>query len=95
MGVRCFMVHETTRFHAQLRRFVYRSHGLCPAKGGYHNADGPDIGTVEGVKDDDGYWLLDTIERQHMPPKDDPRWPTKCDGCDYRFTDDASQVRPC
>ena len=59
----------------------------------YHNADGPSLGIVEGVRDAEGYWSLDAVERKIMPPKDDPLWPAKCDGCDYHFTDaDERQV---
>lgn len=88
MGVKCFMVTETERFHASLRRFVYSSKSTpCPGPYKTHNADGPEIGIVVGVRDSEGYWSLDAIEDATRPPKDDPRWPKKCDSCDYLFAD--------
>jgi hypothetical protein len=87
MGVKCFMVTETNRFRASLRRFVYSSQAKCPGPSTYHNADGPELGILEGIRDEDGFWNLTRLEAKHRPPKDDPRWPVKCDSCDYRFTD--------
>lgn len=88
MSVKCFMVTETDRFRASLRRFVFSSKAKCPGPSEYHNADGPEIGIVTGIKSADGFWSLDSIEKQYTPPRDDPRWPKKCDSCEYLFTDD-------
>ncbi len=93
MSVKCFMVHETNRWRATLRRYGAGADNCGGKKGSYHNADGPEIGIVEGVKGANGCWNLTEFERQLMPPKDDPRWPTKCDACDYLFQrTDAWQV---
>lgn len=89
MSVKCFMVTETDRFRASLRRFVYSSKSTpCPGPWKMHNADGPEIGIFVGIKNADGYWSLDRMEEANRPPKDDPRWPKKCDSCDYLFTDE-------
>lgn len=38
-------------------------------------------------------WEAPIIAVQEMPPKDDPRWPTECDRCGYKFADtDTWQV---
>ena len=92
MSLKCFMIHETTRFRATLRRYGAGDHN-CGTKGAYHNAEGPEIAIIEGVKDARGCWDLTEHERRLMPPKDDPRWPAKCDACDYLFqTTDPWQV---
>lgn len=86
----CFLITSKDIARIYLRR--YRSSAKkdtpCPAPMGYHNADGPVLGEFPQP--------LDPIERVwHSPigaPDDidhaDPRWPIKCDSCDYRFTDD-------
>lgn len=86
MGVKCFMVHATERFRLTLRRYVHSDRGTCPGEMTYHNAHGPEIGIIDGVKSEDGCWSLTAMEKQHAPPHEDSRWPTKCDGCDYQFT---------
>ena len=86
MSVKCFLVTETPRFRASLRRFTYSSHSTCAAHPTWgHDATSPMIAVIEGVKTADGYWDLDKTEKGHMPPRDDPRWPVKCDACDYLF----------
>ena len=86
MSVKCFMVHETTRFRATLRRFTFSSVTDCPGRPKCgHDASSAEIGVLEGYRRPDGCWDLAEIERANTPPRDDPRWPTKCDACDYRF----------
>ena len=87
MGVKCFMVTDTDRFRASLRRFVYSSKSTpCPGPYKTHNADGPEIGVVVGARDAEGYWSVD--DEKFTPPHDDSRWPKKCDSCDYLFKDE-------
>jgi hypothetical protein len=55
MGVKCFMVHETDRFRARLRRFTYGSKAKCagrPQCG--HDASSDVIEIIKGVKDPEG-----------------------------------------
>ena len=86
MGVKCFMAHETGRFRTRLRRFTFSSKSDCAGRKNWgHDASSDLIGVVEGIKTSDGYWDLSALEKAHMPPKDDPRWPTKCEACDYVF----------
>lgn len=88
MGVKCFMVTHTDRYRLSLRRFVFSSDASkCPGNGGYHNASGPEIAVVTASKDPDGHYNLTRLERENSVPHDDPRWPRKCDGCDYQFTE--------
>ena len=84
MAVKCFMVHETGRFRATLRRFTLGASVKCTAHSWGHDASSAKIGVVEGVRSERGYWDLDAIEKKHMPAKDDPRWPTQC-ACGYVF----------
>jgi len=81
--VKCFMVFETSRFRASLRRYALREEDKCP-QGGYHTADGPEIGILEGAKDPNGFWSWQSFE-VHKPPDTDSRWPLKCGRCDYLF----------
>lgn len=89
MGIQCFMVVDTGRVEKRLRRFVWRQQAPCPGLFGYHNAS-IDIGENDAIYSDGGKYLADLT---HTVPKDDPRWPAKCDGCGYLFTDeDPRQV---
>jgi hypothetical protein len=85
VGVKCFLVTPTDQCRRWLRRYVSSAKATCTGAHGYHNA----------------MTLLDEIERKFDPtrdcwpivppsgvPHEDPRWPVKCDGCDYRFTVD-------
>lgn len=92
MSVKCFFVEPTDRCRRSLRRYHHSSDESqrCPAGMGYHNASTP----------------LDVVSRPFDPaqkvwvaiadpniPRDDPRWPRKCDHCDYLFVEaDAWQI---
>lgn len=85
-SIRCFLVEPTTRYRVNLRR--YNKDLKCPANGWCHNTD-VFIGTRE-------------VPGEHPPigdtfPHDDPRWPQKCDFCDYRFveTDEWQENHDC
>lgn len=84
MSVKCFFIEPTDRCKRWLRRYVGSSQAKCPGPMGYHNAQ----------------TFLDEIdrpfdkERDCWPvappsgvPHENPRWPAKCEGCDYRFMD--------
>lgn len=88
MTVKCFMVHQTTRFRASLRRFTWNSGSQCAGRKDWgHDASSAPICVIEGIKNAHGCWDLDAQERRHMPAHDDPRWPVKCEACDYRFVE--------
>jgi len=78
MSWTCFVVEKTNKFVESLRR--YAGEKKCPGKMTYHNAS-VKIGVIEwetkwnGMGDDSF-------------PHDDPRWPKKCDYCDYEFVDE-------
>lgn len=82
MSVECFFVVPTMRTRRSLRRYSDRDHS-CGAGLSYHNADGP---VVDEIPDEiiDGHW--DAVRADNWP-HDDPRWPGKCDACEYRFVD--------
>jgi hypothetical protein len=80
--VACFLLEGTDTVRRRLRRYTWTADGgLCPALGGLGHqgfapwTDVPLEWSTEGGRrhyrtpDDDA------------PPRDDPRWPTRCDGC--------------
>ncbi len=80
---RCFIMQETNRVARWLRRYVSANDigvRLCEPLGMHQAAvrieDGPLIWSSDhtSVSTDPMTW-----------PTDDPRWPTKCDACDYEF----------
>lgn len=77
----CFFIVPANRTRLSLRRYSH-THD-CPGRPGYHNADGPAIDVVPD-RIEHGAW---TARAPDDWPHDDPRWPAKCDGCDYRFLD--------
>lgn len=84
MGVKCFMVEPGARAYPMLRRYSNAPEGTrpCPGPMGYHNADGPRVGILE-ARVVENHWRWDKFST----PRNDPRWPAKCDHCDYRFTE--------
>ena len=88
MGVRCFLVTCVGRARRYLRRYVQHAEGVCPGPHGYHQA-WTLIDVVEEHVGTDGYF---PATPQDWDPQD-PRWPLKCQGCDYVFLDtDIRQV---
>jgi hypothetical protein len=75
--VRCFLSEPTEFGNESLRRYVSRGSGRDCATG-YHNAS-VSLGEVSYPHDGHGGWGKDDLD--HV----DPRWPTKCSGCDYLF----------
>lgn len=80
--IQCFLMTPIARGRFSLRRYEKRMDasgaGTCPGRYGYHNAD---VSLGEDDYPDDGYFGGDL----NTVPHDDPRWPSKCDGCPYVF----------
>lgn len=80
--VKCFMLDDTDNLKRWLRRYS-ATDAKCKGKT-YHN------GMVE--LDIIKYPIQTTIEAMEWP-ETDPRWPKKCEDCDYQFTEkDPFQV---
>lgn len=81
--IRCFLVEEIGLVKLSLRR--YSSGSECSGHPyGYHNAT-VDLGEHPAQYQE--YKGRQTLGLMPRPPKDDPRWPVKCDHCDYFFVD--------
>jgi hypothetical protein len=79
--IACFLMEYTGVTRFTLRRYVCSRADKCPGKQGYHNAHAPFQDSTE--------------ETLPEPEASDPRWPTKCEGCDYQFKPgDEWQVFP-
>lgn len=74
----CFWCVPTARAKESLRRYSINSGIKCPSQYTYHNASVP-IGETDYPLDDYNGYGLDNLAH------DDPRWPKKCDHCDYLF----------
>ncbi len=69
--IKCFFLQDTGELRYSLRRYVSGSTCDCVNGKGYHDAM---VHLCDGG--DPG-----------RPDKSDPRWPTKCDKCEYVFQD--------
>lgn len=87
MPVKCFLLTLTNQSRRTLRCFSSTNSGkTCPGPFGYHNAVAF-LDTVASESADDVGRRAEPSERATLA------WPTKCDHCDYRFTDDdESQI---
>ena len=84
MTVQCFFVEPTDRCRRWLRRYVSSSEAKCPGPMSYHDAQTflDEIRRpLDAMK---GTW---PVASESGVPHEDSRWPVKCEGCDYRFTD--------
>lgn len=75
-----FFIAPTNRYKKSFRRYASHGKDCCPGRfKSFHNAS-PVIETV----------TADEHPRSGRDPETetDPRWPTKCEGCDYEFTDE-------
>jgi hypothetical protein len=78
--IRCFLLHPLPRRRQWLLR---RSHAgaVCRSRTGEHRAK---------VRIEDGEFPHPPPPKSEAPEwiryRDDPRWPTRCDFCDYLFT---------
>lgn len=88
-GIQTFFIVPAGLVRVWLRRYLASDEGKkCPGKYKYHNAMAL-VGDVASRKDAKGY--LEYIDVSVY--NDDPRWPAKCDYCDYHFgIDDQFQV---
>lgn len=82
MSVQCFMLRATERERRALRRYVHREGESCAAPYRFHAASTP-IGEGVIVRSSDGYMAT---PQEH--DRNDPRWPAKCEHCEYVFRDD-------
>lgn len=76
--VACFLLEETGKVEQKLRRFSVGDTPACSHGYSYHNAmfTLPDrLFVPVGETIPSAVW-----------PADDPRWPVKCEACDYEFT---------
>lgn len=94
--IQCFWIDPTDRATVSLRRYARVESAPCPGKYGYHNAHTP-IGECgvwsEPLASDPQHtgWRFEIKDGD--VPADDPRWPVKCEYCEYRFTEnDTRQV---
>ncbi len=74
--IECFLLHPTKTYRVNLRRYTRDSR--CPANDWCHNAD-----AFMAVEEHEA---APTNGDEH--PHDDPRWPAKCDRCDYTFVEE-------
>lgn len=89
MPIRCFLVVETGISRVSLRRFRYSTKSKCPAQDSPYSCC--DASVVIG--EEPTRWVRKThgeregvyLESPEPPPRDDPRWPTKCAYCGYEF----------
>lgn len=72
-----FFCEDTGIMRRSLRRYSSGEGVKCPSQYGYHNAQ---------VHLDDEARGDETMSGD-LWPHDDRRWPSKCDNCDYRFTE--------
>jgi hypothetical protein len=85
MGIKCFFVEPTERAKRSLRRYSANPDLKCSGSYRYHNAHAAlDEAQRPFDKEKDCWHELPDPKIPH----DDPRWPVKCDACDYRFTAD-------
>lgn len=85
--IKCFWIEPLGITRTTLRRYHSSSDETqkCSGKFSYHNAHGPVIGEFKEIRNEKGY--IDTYENEPKLENTDPRWPKKCDHCDYEFTD--------
>jgi len=74
--IKCFLVRPTSRYRQSLRRYSNDQRD-CPGKMGYHDAHF-DL----GISEQPGYSY-----ESARPANSDPRWPAKCDSCEFHFAE--------
>lgn len=86
--IRCMFFEDQKITRYTLRRYGGTRCGIFY----YHNAHSPVIAETPDLPNPDGIRGNNPPEK---PAKDDPRWPTKCERCEYQFTDtDEFQIFP-
>lgn len=89
--IKCTFWETLQRSTYYLRRYSSSSNEKCQGGGSYHNALSKEpLATTDDTPNAEG------IVCNNSPPAPahgDPRWPTKCDKCDYQFNEfDTHQV---
>lgn len=79
----CFWVEPTDREHRSLRRYAPSDEKKCPGTMGYHNASVPWMEDAPAIRTPEGYHSF--LPESEWPERTDPRWPTRCEHCDYEF----------
>lgn len=79
-----FFCEETDRRQRSLRRYAMEAAGKCPGPGGYHNAHIP-LDEIGGFPP--GEYVPASASTLTPELRARPDWPTKCEHCDYAFTD--------
>lgn len=79
--IKCYLVEHTGRSRYHLRRYS-AGQERC-GKYGCHNANGP----VIGESADDPAKDYHCSNPPARPADSDPRWPTQCDTCGYKFAE--------
>jgi hypothetical protein len=95
--IECFVVQSAERARVSLRRYhsnVDAPALPCPGPYAYHNAEGPVLGEFAQKF---GHPVHRVWHWPDGAPREidhaDPRWPVKCDACEYSFTpEDQWQV---
>lgn len=80
MSVDCFLLKPTGRMRVYLRRYHGSEDCRCTGLYSYHNAM-VHIGEAMENRDAHGVQKMPSLEGY----MDDPRWPVKCDHCEYQF----------
>jgi hypothetical protein len=86
MGIPLFLLTETAESRRSLRRFHMSEEGEppCGDSGRSHHRAKVKIGRFPTVRGEGNTLGLVDPADYHG----DPRWPTQCDHCDYRFSED-------
>lgn len=80
----CVMLEPTELFRKSLRRYTCSDKVVCPQNKWGHNANV----TIAEAEEDPETPAGCNGRGTCVVEKDDPRWPKKCELCDYVFTDD-------
>jgi len=83
--IECFLIEHTGFVREQLRRFERFEKSECPGPYGYHNGHTP-FGKSQAIFTE--YGTLAAVPEDSIPAHEDPRWPQKCDHCEYRFVEE-------
>lgn len=88
MPIKTFLIVRTNNAHVSLRRYATVDGGCVPGHS-YHN-ESTIIGTCDVWKEERKDGFRDWVYAHNAPESvdhADPRWPTKCEYCDYLFQD--------
>lgn len=80
--IKCFIIEDMHVTRYFLRRYSSSDDGKCSGGSSYHNAMSP---AIEDRPDTDQ--VHSGTNPPEMPPHEDPRWPIKCEKCNYLFVE--------